>query len=421
MRSPGHFFELTPFPLSCVLGIAMSAIARSVAGERRRMVLGGSLFVVLVLDFWPGTAAFRRGVPVAPMVEFREIVARVAAEDGTARISLIPWYSPTSWVGGSWVASASESGVAWSWLPWQAGRHWPAYLRAATLWLAEDLEVRDREQLRPMSDVLGRIGRIKYVLDEFDDEPGYRLEDPWLLRARNERFALWERPDVMPMATAYRTHVVVVDDDTLATPLAVYYGAQHNAVVLSVSTPLSGATATLLDHAAAIVVADAGGGAAARTAIRRRHPRTTVQASTLIPRGRRLLFLDERPLRSLVDVRYRRGGPGHIELEVPAGAADGGQAMVFVSEAYHPWWRATVDGRPAEVLRAQVAFMAVPIGPGARAVELRFTPPLLVSAADAVTAVSWMVLPLACVARAAWTVHRRRRALRRRVAAKAAP
>jgi uncharacterized membrane protein YfhO len=85
-------------------------------------------------------------------------------------------------------------------------------------------------------------------------------------------------------------------------------------------------------------------------------------------------------------------------LDVDAGAAP---AILFVSEAHHPWWRARVDGASAEVLRAQMAFMAVRVPPGAHRVELELRPPALVTAADRVTQLSWVVLSLAALAAAA--------------------
>ena len=48
--------------------------------------------------------------------------------------------------------------------------------------------------------------------------------------------------------------------------------------------------------------------------------------------------------------------------------------FVVLSEVWYPGWSATVDGRPAPVLRADYLFRAVPVGPGDRRVELRFEP-----------------------------------------------
>lgn len=62
--------------------------------------------------------------------------------------------------------------------------------------------------------------------------------------------------------------------------------------------------------------------------------------------------------------------PGHLQLELARPTTD--SSYVFVAENYFPDWHATVDGRPAQVVRAQVSLMAVPVPPGAQRVELEF-------------------------------------------------
>ena len=93
----------------------------------------------------------------------------------------------------------------------------------------------------------------------------------------------------------------------------------------------------------------------------------------------------------IAPVTYHRPSDEQIALDVDAGSAS---AMIFVSEGYHAWWGATVDGRPAPVLRADVAMMAVPVAPGPHRIDLRFSPPGLVRAADLVTELSWIALVL---------------------------
>ena len=45
-------------------------------------------------------------------------------------------------------------------------------------------------------------------------------------------------------------------------------------------------------------------------------------------------------------------------------------------DGYDPGWRASVDGRPASVLRANVAFRAVAVSAGRHVIEMVYRPPL---------------------------------------------
>jgi hypothetical protein len=55
-----------------------------------------------------------------------------------------------------------------------------------------------------------------------------------------------------------------------------------------------------------------------------------------------------------------------LGLATPAPA----NSYLFISENWYPDWRAAVDGKPADVLRAQSSLIAVPLTAGARTVEL---------------------------------------------------
>jgi uncharacterized membrane protein YfhO len=47
---------------------------------------------------------------------------------------------------------------------------------------------------------------------------------------------------------------------------------------------------------------------------------------------------------------------------------------LVLAYTHYPGWRATVDGRPTKILRANYAFMALPIEPGEHQVMLRYRP-----------------------------------------------
>ncbi|HXK08010.1 MAG TPA: YfhO family protein [Vicinamibacteria bacterium] len=63
--------------------------------------------------------------------------------------------------------------------------------------------------------------------------------------------------------------------------------------------------------------------------------------------------------------------PDRVRLDVETN----GPAYVVLVDTYGPGWRATVDARPADVLRANLTFRAVPLGPGHHVVEEVYRPP----------------------------------------------
>lgn len=71
--------------------------------------------------------------------------------------------------------------------------------------------------------------------------------------------------------------------------------------------------------------------------------------------------------------------------------------LLVVSQAWSPGWRATVDGRPAPVLRTNALVQGIPVPAGARRVRLRYHPPGLVAGAVLAVATLSALLVLAGV------------------------
>jgi hypothetical protein len=95
-------------------------------------------------------------------------------------------------------------------------------------------------------------------------------------------------------------------------------------------------------------------------------PRRTVllEEPALLP----LRSGDARPVAGAARIlRY-----GNTTIDIEAEAPDGG--FLVLNDAWHPWWRAEVDGEPARILKANVLFRAVPLGPGAHRVHFVFAP-----------------------------------------------
>jgi len=73
-----------------------------------------------------------------------------------------------------------------------------------------------------------------------------------------------------------------------------------------------------------------------------------------------------------------------------------------LTDAWYPGWAVTVDGAPVEILRADVYFRAVRIGPGAHRVEFRYEPQA-VRVGVAISAGAWAALPAVALI---WRVRR---------------
>ena len=99
------------------------------------------------------------------------------------------------------------------------------------------------------------------------------------------------------------------------------------------------------------------------------------------------------------DVRIAelRGGRVRLEAELDA------PGFVVLADAWDPGWRARVDGRPAELFRANVVLRAVAVGAGRHVVEMSYRPASatigLAASAFGLVAVVILLLPLRRAAR----------------------
>lgn len=88
------------------------------------------------------------------------------------------------------------------------------------------------------------------------------------------------------------------------------------------------------------------------------------------------------PSPTTVDARRDGYGRWHVTASGPE------PALVVVSEAWFPGWKATVDGRDVPVLKADGAFLGVAVEPGDHEIRFWYDPPAAVTVGRAVTGVT---------------------------------
>jgi hypothetical protein len=240
------------------------------------------------------------------------------------------------------LAAQSALGDASTWLTWQSNPQWDPMMMGAMLprWFGEG------EPMEPDAALL-RAARVSYLLLK----ARVPMAEPWRRLAENADLALWELPGHPPVARGYRRFAGLRTD---APPVAVSQALKAD--VLAVSLPDS----------------------VRREEAFRRVPRAAVSHDGTFP-------IAPAP----IEATSRRLAADRIAIEIDAGPQP---AMVSISEAYHPWWHARVDGGRVPVVRANLALMAVAVDPGVHRIELRFERPVLLRIAEGVTAAAWIGL-----------------------------
>ena len=100
-------------------------------------------------------------------------------------------------------------------------------------------------------------------------------------------------------------------------------------------------------------------------------------------------------------VSHYEAGKVHIDLSAPAPPG----ASLVVSENYYPGWKASVNGKPAPVGRADYTLIGVELPAGARSIDLTFTSP----AYERGKVITWLAIALGFLVLASGVLLDRRR------------
>jgi hypothetical protein len=93
---------------------------------------------------------------------------------------------------------------------------------------------------------------------------------------------------------------------------------------------------------------------------------------------------------SAANIRLTASGPSQMKYESDS-QADG---LAVFSEIWYPGWEATIDGQPAEVIRADYILRALKVPAGKHTIEFNFRPDPYTTGNAVTTASSWLVLVL---------------------------
>lgn len=69
-----------------------------------------------------------------------------------------------------------------------------------------------------------------------------------------------------------------------------------------------------------------------------------------------------------IGVQYYRNTEVQVSVDAPKAG------FVVLNDVWHPWWFGTVDGKPADIFRANVLFRAIRVPPGKHIVRFEFKP-----------------------------------------------
>jgi uncharacterized membrane protein YfhO len=84
---------------------------------------------------------------------------------------------------------------------------------------------------------------------------------------------------------------------------------------------------------------------------------------------------------SLDNVQLTRESSQLVRIKLTALSA----CLAVISESYYPFWRAEIDGQPAEVLRVSCGLMGLQLPAGSHTIVLRYEPPRVYTLAAGVS------------------------------------
>jgi hypothetical protein len=305
IRAPDHFFDLAPFAFYAWWGVSLVVIGRTL---RRPLLHRGFLALtalLVVLDYAPSRAGHGTVMPMAPLREMADVLESLDPEQPPARLG-ITIRSQTNRTHSSLIAALGGTSTAWSWVGWQGSTYWFDFYLRVHLGLVSK---RGDDAPAQQRDALARIGRIRYVLQELAHRERLFLPPPWRIVASNERFALWEQPEIYPPAMGLRSYLLSLQNSAEQELAFSERLIGRGVAVISVSDLSSTGSRELFRDASLVH--------APPSSERLLDPS---QRQKLRAASERLRSMNIEP-RARIEVEYTRPAPEHVSLTLDPGGA----------------------------------------------------------------------------------------------------
>lgn len=388
IRAPYIFYDMgAPFFGALLVGFFVTDVVNRGTREKngtpgwpaRTPAIVGGVAILMLLDFWPYQKLMMDNrVPARTLKNLR--ATYTALKDDPDWVKTYSVSSRPFHLLGPMYGNKPQVSEAWN--------SWMSPVGTGLLSLYSGRTV---QSYRAYLNLMG----VRYiVVDKTDPKMSYRraiemFSQYFRIAENNEDFVVFLNAEAQPYVRAYADWCLFVGDVRQSPALALALAERHFPLVhTTLQGNLAGFAARSQGRISRIYV----NGRVDR--VQEELPESVGARIVPIWRNvpRELPPASGTPV-SLSDVKLERGSSHLIRIDLTAPK----DSLVVIAESYYPYWRAEIDGKPAEILRVSTGLMGVELTKGTHKIVLRYVPPRaylfagLFSLAVLVTCAGWMI------------------------------
>jgi hypothetical protein len=353
IRAPFVFYDLPAVFLGAMLaGFFVTDVLETDKWRAHAPKIVAGLGVLLLLDYWPyQKPAWDNGVPAHTLKNLQAAYQSLEKDP-------------------DWVKTYALSGryfhllgPMWGGKPqvYEAFYNWMCPLGTGLLNQEAIIQLPDRHTVmnRPFLDLMGARYIVFDLASPGVPEPQSVLDDlshNYAAVSTNQDFIVFRNETAHPYVTAYTRACLYAGDVRKSASLALALSAKHWPLVQAKETSANEVPVGEEQQYERVYGDDSS-------------PFPPVNAGTLV---------------SLENLRLTRENSQLVRIQLTARSA----CLAVIAESYYPFWRAEVDGQPAEVLRVSCGLMGVQLPSGNHTIILRYRPPQAYALAAVVSVVT---------------------------------